>query len=304
MSQAPPLLDQAQFALLQATVCSNLACVLSKADVRPLDERAADVARLLNEDETRVKPLLTLSSELESGGLLLTAFLKFLGAIIVHNWTRRMARIDSFDLNMPYVQVLLSRPPLPDLLRHPEERGALTLFASLFAAEIDMFGGNWTFTCIRSLVRRGSDINARNELGFTPLQSWCLPGDIASTGILLLLELGADLDAPHPSRHTALYQLCIYLRVQMLRDLANAGWLVSANLDMIGYNNDTITQMLERMLHRRPSDTRATEMVDILSTQRRIWREARPTVLAELTAHESLIPDLAELIVSFIDRKD
>ncbi len=61
----PPLMDQAQFDREHANACHQLARLLSNADSRPLDERAADVFKLLQADEKREEPLIDLSHERE-----------------------------------------------------------------------------------------------------------------------------------------------------------------------------------------------------------------------------------------------
>jgi hypothetical protein len=49
----------------QMIACNELAMVLDDGDTRSIDERAADVMRLLCTDSTRAQPLLDLSFPLE-----------------------------------------------------------------------------------------------------------------------------------------------------------------------------------------------------------------------------------------------
>ncbi len=188
--------------------------------------------------------------------------------------------------------------------QHPEERDSLALLSSLF---VPTFSNNMNHDYVvdwaRSLLQRGADVNAREEGGFTPVQSWCSRDDITSAkGILELLNAGADLDATQPDGFTALYLLCSNSRLQALRELSDAGWLEMANIDLPGRNGETPMACLQRKLREKPGDAVAKEMIELLSAQKDHWSLfVRPAILAQLGVHEQLIPELAELIVSFID---
>ena len=58
-------------------------------------------------------------------------------------------------------------------------------------------------------------------------------------------------------------------------------------------------QLLERRLRKKPSDANATELIELLSSHQQMWSLVRPAVVTALTVHEQLVPELAELIVSY-----
>ncbi len=64
-AQADVLVLETQFLQKQSAVCSKLAKLLGDGHIRPIEQRAADVFKLLEEDAQREQPLLTLSFELD-----------------------------------------------------------------------------------------------------------------------------------------------------------------------------------------------------------------------------------------------
>lgn len=70
----------------------------------------------------------------QSGGLLLTEFIKFMGECsrVVIEPAEKKAQVDaawkSLDSHTKQISALLSQPPLPSLQQHPEEHDALALF--------------------------------------------------------------------------------------------------------------------------------------------------------------------------------
>jgi mevalonate pyrophosphate decarboxylase len=63
-AHAAVLAEHAQHRCMQTIECSKLARLISNADSRPLDQRAADVMQLMQEDSRRAQPLLELSHKL------------------------------------------------------------------------------------------------------------------------------------------------------------------------------------------------------------------------------------------------
>ena len=63
-AHAHELMEETQWQTLQVLECIKLARLLSLADVRPLNNRAEDVFKLLQEDEARQRPLLNLAHKL------------------------------------------------------------------------------------------------------------------------------------------------------------------------------------------------------------------------------------------------
>jgi hypothetical protein len=244
-------------------------------------------------------------SALESGGLLLTAFIKFLVTLCaIRSDSSDMKQLKTsawtvLKVHFTQINTLLSQKPQPYLYAHKEERGAVALLAGVV---IPLSANHFLVHFARSLLTRGACINARTSQGYTPLQNWCYSKVLTSAGCLLvLLDAGADLDMSHPTGQTVLANLISHKSVQVLRELSDAGWLMSANLSVPGPNGEMPMQQLQRMSSETPSDTDLVEMRDILAAQKTYWTQhARPAVVAELGVHEQLVPELAELIASYV----
>jgi hypothetical protein len=200
--------------------------------------------------------------------------------------------------DLPLIYALICRlPPLAAATRlplHAAERTALSVltreFVPTWAYDTDH---DYVLDLARALLQRGASVHDRDAYDDTPLRNWCFRPDTTSAkGLLMLLDAGADLDA------TAIYYLCIRGRIQVLRELSIAGRLQVTDLD-------TPLQRFRRTLNREfpKSYTLSTQMVfQLLWSEQRHWHgHVRVAVLALLSSHDSLVPDLAELIVSFID---
>jgi hypothetical protein len=145
----------------------------------------------------------------------------------------------------------------------------------------------------RALLQRGASVHDRDEEGDTPLRNWCYRTDITSAkGILMLLDAGANLDT------SAIYYLCSHNLLQVLHELSMADRLQVMDLKKPTrqYKRDSSSALDTR--------TRKEMILQLLWTEQRHWhKHVRPAVLALLGSHDSLVPDLAELVVSFIDGK-
>jgi len=140
----------------------------------------------------------------------------------------------------------------------------------------------------------------------------------SAKGILMLLEAGADFNAAHKGKdgNTALYLLVDHRRLPVLRELAAAGWLAVADFELPGHIDDdqpdeTVFDLIKRKWHvedeekdetfwKAPLNADAQEMLSLLTGYQELWnQQTRKVIVARLEVQ--LIPELAELVVSFID---
>jgi hypothetical protein len=172
------------------------------------------------------------------------------------------------------------------------------------------------FQLSSALLDRGCDANARNaDNGMTPLMAWlAVPNiDVAATGVLQVLERGADLDAHDSQDWTALHWMAAFAKGTVLKELIRGGWLSEATLELP--NNDGLTALqiaqnslvrvvephsVEAMQH---VPVRRREVCDLLRGMAQMQAEARPMKLKLLT--EILgVTDLAHMVMGFIDGKE
>jgi len=316
VANAAALTDEACFKRRQAVTCIKLACLVnSENNINAPENRVLDVLQLLKEDSERPQPLLDLSHELavrtkQSGGeLLLTDFIQFLCRSVANTTTLAFTTIQYKDIfqqlqaHIGIIRKLLSRAPAKSKLNHSEERNALVLLASFAVPNTDT--GNFLVEVGCALVLRGADVHARGSDGFTPMQYWCRNKDATyAKGIHCLLHAGADLDATNKTGWVVLYALCNHASSNILGDLIEAGWLDTANIDIRGVGEATPTQLLQSKLQRTPRNAEVREKLQLLSAVSQNWLSyIRPAMFAELDTHKQLVPDIAAIIVSFIDGK-
>ncbi len=248
---------------------------------------------------------------MQSGELLLSEFLKFLAdccTIHVAYYPDVGQLIPAYpgwlalQKHLPLVNKLLARKSAAAEPVHAGVRNSLALLTALvIPATSDRLVAmpEWA----RLLLACGADVHARRANGSTPLQNWLSRSDLDSAGgVILLLQAGADFDASHPQGQTALYRLCNNARLQLMRELTAAGWLEMADLNLPGVGGETPIACLQRKLAAASSDGALAEMCELLSVLKKLWtNRVRPSILAQLGVHEQLIPELAELIASYID---
>jgi hypothetical protein len=306
IARADALVAQAQLKYRQINACNTLASALHS----PEEARAEKVINVLQEDDQREVPLIDLSFELESGDLLLTKFILFMGSFSIEadleddqlaKQGLEWARLSNVR---PLINKLLCRPPAVHLRSHADEQNALALFAGLCVPTVkdDAF----IMSLTDSILLRGASVHGRDNDGDMPIHSWCKRDDISSAqGIIRLLEAGADLDARTLGLgQTVVHLLCDRKLEQILHELSVAGWLQAVNLDATDQDGQTPSDILNRMLKATPCNDTARQMLQLLWTEKKHWREdIRPALIALLTSHEQLVPELAELVVSFVDQE-
>lgn len=307
-SQTSIMIKQAQFAAQQARVCSQFAGLLSCREDLSLLKRAEKIVKMMQEDEELEHPMLTLDYQLDSGGLLLSSFFRFLDRCTDEDEADAETAWSLVNEVMHLIDKLIVSSPSVQLCSHPEERAVLALMASLnIPARFNTSPNHeYIIDWARLLIKRGADIHARCSRGYMPVQSWCQDTNLTSArGVIFLLEADADLNASHPQGQTALHLICHHELVQVLCELSEAGWLASVNLDMPNKAEEdggiTPIQLLRRKLEQKPT-VAVTTMLELLTAHKRLWHtHVRPTIRAQLVTYEQLIPDIADLILSYIN---
>ena len=228
---------------------------------------------------------------LQSGELLLTSFIRFLVQCTLHK------QEDQWPLNKQLIQhaavihALLTRKPSL-LAHHAEEQSVLTLLCSLAYPK---GAGSPIIGWARALIERGASLHTRGMNDDTPLQSWCRKSAIQPAGVRMLLEAGADLSESHPRGETAVWHLCSNKNLVVLQQLAAAGWLESA---------DVVAPLVRaRELQTSwPGDNQLRHIIELLSSQQQVWPTiTQPALVAHLSVPEQLVPELANLIASYLD---
>jgi hypothetical protein len=303
-THAHTLVLDAQIRREQLAFHHTLAYNLQDNDAYSVDQRAANVVKLLQEDNARNQPWTDFSFELGTGSLLLTDLLKFIELCCTAYANGKKTQPVAWKLlapQLPFINHLLSQPPPTKRLRdHAEERGALAFLAFLMYPTLfhGPFSHAFLLDLARSILKRGADIHARDIKGRTPIQNWCIyKGLTSATGLVFLLEAGADLDASHSdAKATVLHVLCTNKRKQVLCELSEKGWLgMSSHIE-------SAIQLLKSMLVENPTDAEVKCILQLLFSDQQHWMShGRPAVTALLCTWEQLVPDIAELIVSYID---
>lgn len=244
------------------------------------------------------------------GDLLLTLFIQFLSLFIkelyenppgsdkVLIYKRQEKEWKSRWNNMPLVHEVLSRPPAAHMKGHAEEVNSLAYFSdNIVPAWIHEEDDDYIVDLARCLLARGASIDGIDLDGCKPVELWCMYDNISSAkGLVMLLEAGATLDAG------CVQALCEHNCVQALRELSSGGWLQLVNMKLIDQGDETpMQQLLQTDLGDCQNEHAQQQMLQLLSTEEKCWHShVRPAVLALLGCHEQLIPDLADLIVSYI----
>jgi hypothetical protein len=166
----------------------------------------------------------------------------------------------------------------------------------------------WSYHLAEALLDRGADVNTRFN-GFTPLIRWSFgmrppmdPG--IAVGPLLLLEHGVDMDARHDNGTICAHAIAMGGNLPLAEALADAGWLAAADLTLLNNASETALQIAQRKLAENPNEGSRRMIYDLLRDHATLWaNEARPVVHRWLS-HSLLIPDLAYVVLSFVDGKD
>lgn len=229
----------------------------------------------------------------QSGSLLLSEFINFIYLVA----SKDGAAFNGMKNDALLIQRFLGTKTNQFDAQHPETVGSLVLLSLILA------NGKESASLVewaRTLLKRGANIHATNSEGKTALYNWCSADCLlCSDGVIMLLEAGADLLGSRDNHsQTPLWRLCTHKSVEVIRDLVRYGWLDIVPLDACITH---VRSMIETQ-EEEHVDQNTKEILELLSSQRHNWqRNTRSAVVATLTCHEQLIPDIAECVVSYID---
>jgi hypothetical protein len=169
----------------------------------------------------------------------------------------------------------------------------------------------WSYRLTEALLDRGADINTRFNGGLTPLIDWSFgsrvpedPDCSVTVGPLLLLARGADIDARSDNGTTCAHAIAIGCNLPLAEALTDAGWLAAADLTLRNKAGETALQVAQRMLAEHPNEEHRQVICDLLRDHAALWtNEARP-LIHQWLSHSLLIPDLAHVVLSFVDGKE
>jgi ankyrin repeat protein len=166
----------------------------------------------------------------------------------------------------------------------------------------------WIYRLAEALLDRGTDVNTRFNGGRTPLIKWSAGTKPMHHGCmfgpLLLLQRGADIDARTDDGTTCAHAIASKGNLPLAEALADAGWLAAADLTLINNASETALQIAQRKLAANSADGNRQVICDLLRDNAALWTtKARPLVHRWLS-HSLLIPDLAHVVLSFVDGKE
>jgi hypothetical protein len=209
--------------------------------------------------------------------------------------------LDMADGEMSQLCHLLARPPPADMRGQSAEINAVAIWAASvrpfeFALRIDTV----FVPLIDALLKRGADMDGRAGRGWrctgaTALQCWA-GRCVNAAGLMALLERGANLEASHQQGSTLMWILSFPPRVPALWDLIAAGWLDTVDVNRPADPSESTLAYLQKLDYSERAQQR-----DLLLAVRQNWpTHVRPAILRLLEAHQQLIRELAEIIVSYV----
>ena len=160
----------------------------------------------------------------------------------------------------------------------------------------------WLYRLTEALIQHGVDIHQRNKQGRTV--ALCHAHMLRSQHkyactLHSLLRHGADINAQDSNGDTLLHYFIRNQAVDVLRELLDVG---ASGLDLFVLNNAGHAPAdLAAIKHaEKPDDNKRSQIHRIIRAQVQVWRSRiRPAVLSALG--EPLIPDLAKLVLGYVD---
>jgi hypothetical protein len=268
----------------------------------------------VEDEERKDGPLIDLSHRVEGKGSLLMLLIEALAALLKKDddpavreklTEERREAMSAFLPALPHVYALI-RASYDITIQGPDGKDALAL---LVGRAIPVDTVVWAYHLTEALLDRGADFNTRFLGGRTPLIYWasgCTPPKHpdCTPGPILLLRRGADIDARSDDGSTCAHNMASKSNRPLAAALANGGWLAAADLTQRDDRGETALQVAQRMLAADPSDADKAIICDLLRDHAALWvTHARP-LMHQWLSHSLLIPDLAHVVLSFVDGKE
>jgi hypothetical protein len=275
-------------------------------------------AKLLLADEERDDgPLIDLTHRVEGKGSLLMVIIEVLTAIEVSERNSdptvqaKEDELDSaweaFTPALEHVCALI-RTSYDTTIQRPDGKDALALLVS---TGIPCDTTVWAYSFAKALLDRGADVNTRFNGGQTPLIKWSFGFSRKPTmhrgcqhGPLLLLQQGADIDARSDDGTTCAHAIASKGNLPAAEALADAGWFAAADLTLLNNKGETALQIAQRKLAEHPDEEHRQVIYDLLRDHAALWTEEARPLIHQWLSHSLLIPDLAHVVLSFVDGKE
>jgi ankyrin repeat protein len=156
-----------------------------------------------------------------------------------------------------------------------------------------------------ALLDRGCEVDKRDEsTGCTALIAQAAIHNAAVTysawGLLLLLELGADINAQDLTGNTAMHYLAMRSKAEALRGIAEAGWMGGADLTLCNKEGKTAVQVAQ-LQATVLKQSAAAEVLALLQLQHKMRPERAEIMLNSLCDNTPLVPELARIVIAFIE---
>jgi ankyrin repeat protein len=190
-----------------------------------------------------------------------------------------------------------------------KDEDGLDALALLIATAASKRKTDWVYSLFEALLDRSGNANTRSVDQMTPLIQWNVAseGNDSATPYLMLLNRAADIDAQDGSGNTVIHWLVAGAEIAVLKELADAGWLTAANLTLLNNAGETALETARREL--RVDDDRVDVVkrrviCDLLREQATLRTEEARPLIHLLLSHSLRIPDLAHMVLSFVDGKE
>jgi hypothetical protein len=276
----------------------------------------ASVILLLADADRKDGPMIDLNYRVEEKGTLLMVLIQQFARGVLESNDEDDDNLFSGDEEPWDDPALTIAPAVPHLcalirasydptIKGPNGKDALAL---LVCKVIPKAVDHWSYLLAEALLDRGADVNTRFTAGWTPLIHWCAEGSWdanaeAACGPLLLPSCGADIDARDDEGWTAVHWMAVHGHYLMCKALADAGWIMMADLTLVTPGGETPLQIAQRKLGSDDTSPDRRGICSLLREHARLWKEEVRPLLHQWLSHSLLLPDVADIVLSYVDGK-